>query len=277
MTKIVKIRLSLVVTYAVLFSFVLVTLVPIIAGCLTAFKPGVIQMASPPVWIFQPTLNNFYTVLVKKQNALNLFNSTIISSLAVLISLLVGIPAAYALTRFHIRGERYLLSWIISLRMIPPVIVILPFFVIFQQLGLYDTHLSLTLTYLSICIPLVIWMMRGYMADIPREIEEAAMVDGCNRLQALIRVVLPTMTTGIVATGLLALIFAWNDYIMAFILTGRRSRTMTVAVAGYITRTRIQWGELFAAEMLIIVPVVIVAILLRKHLVRGFTFGMVSK
>ena len=133
------------------------------------------------------------------------------------------------------------------------------------------------LVYLTIGIPLVIWMMRGYLINVPRDIEESAMVDGCNRLQAIWRVIVPMVKTSIIATGLLSLIFIWNDYIRALIITGGKTRTMPVAAAAFITRTNIRWGELFAAEVLIALPVIIIVIVLRKHLVRGFTFGMIGE
>ena len=271
-----KIGLGQAVKYLILILLTLLALAPIIAGFLTAFKPHLIAVASPPVWIFKPTIENFRVVLVERQNAKNLLNSVIASSSAVTISLLVGIPAAYGLSRLRIKGSRGLLSWLISLRMIPPVVVALPFFIIIRRVGLGDTYPAIILVYLSIGIPLVIWMMRGYMIKVPLAVEESAMVDGCTRLQALWRVVLPIVKTGIIATAFLTLIFIWNDYLMALILTGGGTRTMPVAAAAYITRTNIRWGELFAAQVLITTPVIIVILILRKHLVRGFTFGMIG-
>jgi multiple sugar transport system permease protein len=265
-----------VLAYVIIIIVTGLAIVPIIAGFLTAFKPGPIQMTSPPVWIFEPTLDNFYRILFEKKNYLNLINSLIVTVAAVGISLLVGVPAAYGLARFRMRGGKFLLSWIISLRMIPPVVVAVPFFVMFQAVNLYDSHLSLILAYLTFCIPVTIWIMRGFFAEIPSDLEESAMVDGCTRLEALRRVVLPVIVPGIIATALLVLMIAWNEYLLALILTGRESQTMPVAAARYITRTRVEWGELFAANMLIAVPVIVLAFALQKHLVRGLTFGMIE-
>jgi multiple sugar transport system permease protein len=265
-----------VLAYLVVILATGVTVVPILAGFVTAFKPGTIEIASPPVWVFEPTLDNFRRILFEKQNLSNLINSAIVTTLAVSISLLVGVPAAYALGRFHMRGRQQLLSWIISLRMIPPVVVAVPFFILFQSFGLYDSYLSLTLAYLSFCIPMVIWIMRGYFAEIPSQLEESAMVDGCSRLGAMRRVLLPVMVPGIVATALLVVMIAWNEYLLALILTGGSVQTMPVAAARYITRTRVEWGQLFAANMLIAVPVLVLAFALQKQLVRGLTFGMIE-
>ena len=265
-----------VLAYVVIIIATGLAIAPIITGFLTAFKPGPIQMTSPPVWIFEPTLDNFYRILFEKKNYLNLINSLIITVAAVGISLLVGVPAAYGLARFRMRGSKSLLSWIISLRMIPPVVVAVPFFAMFQSVNLYDSHLALTLVYLTFCIPVTIWIMRGFFAEIPSDVEESAMVDGCTRLDALRRVVLPLIVPGLIATALLVLMLAWNEYLLALILTGREAQTMPVAAARYITRTRVEWGELFAANMLIAVPMLALYFALQKHLVRGLTFGMIE-
>lgn len=265
-----------ILAYVIIIIATGLAIVPIIAGFVTAFKPGPIQIASPPVWIFEPTLANFHRVLFEKNNIHNLINSVIITVSAVGASLLVGIPAAYSLARLPMQGSRFVLSWIISLRMIPPVVVAVPFFVLFQTLDLYDTHLAVALAYLTFCIPLTVWILRGYFADIPRGLEESAMVDGCTRLQALRRVVLPVVMPGIIATALLVLMFAWNEYLLALILTGRNAQTLPVAAARYITRTRVAWGELFAANTLIAVPVIALAFALQRHLVRGLSFGMIE-
>lgn len=272
----VKRRVSQTVIYIILSLLALLAIIPIIASFITAFKPPVVAVAAPPVWVFQPTIENFRVVLFERDNIQNLLNSAIITFSAVFISLLVGFPAAYALSRFRMKGSKGLMSWIISLRMIPPVVVALPFFVILRTTRMIDTYYGLIIVYLTIGIPLVIWMMRGYLLNVPRAVEESAMVDGCNRLQALWRIIIPMVKTSIIATGLLSFIFMWNDYLMALILTGVNTRTMPVAAAAYITRTNIRWGELFAAEMLIAIPVIIIVIVLRKHLVRGFTFGMIG-
>ena len=268
--------LQVILAYLIVIPVAAVAVLPVAAGFITAFKPGPIQIASPPVWVFQPTLENFRRILIEKKNLSNLINSLIITASAAGIALLVGIPAAYSLARLRIHRRRFILLWIVSLRMIPPVVVAVPFFVLFQQLGLYDTHLALVLAYLTFCIPITIWIMRGYFAEIPRNLEESAMVDGCTRLGALWRVVLPVMVPGLAATALLVLMIAWNEYLLALILTGRDAQTMPVAAARYITRTRVEWGELFAANVLISTPVIALALLLQKHLVRGFTFGMMK-
>ena len=248
-------------------------LIPILAGFVTAFKPGLIQIASPPVWLFQPTLDNFERVLFAKKGLLNLRNSIIVTVLSIGVSLLVGVPAAYSLARLRMRGRQQLLGWIISLRMIPPVVVALPFFVLIDRMKLYDSYIGLSLTYLSFSIPMIIWIMRGYFARTPL-LEESAMVDGCSRLQAVVRVLLPVVMPGLAATALLVAMVAWNEYLLALILTGRNTATLPIAAVTYVTRVRVEWGELFAMNLIIAAPVLLLAATLRHHLVRGLTFGL---
>jgi multiple sugar transport system permease protein len=262
--------------YIILTMLAVIALVPITLGAITAFKPKLIWVASPPVWRFTPTLENLEYVLVSEGHLQNLISSLIVSTGAVTIALLVGIPAAYAFARFRFRGSQALLSWLISLRMVPPVVVGLPFYALFYRFGLRNTYHGLILVYLSFCIPLVIWIMRGYFAELPNAMEESAMVDGCSRLEALRWVVLPVVVPGVVATGLLVFIFAWSEYLLAVMLAGRETSTLPVAAASYVGLAWIEWGNLFAVNLVIMVPVIILALLLQSQLVRGLTFGLVE-
>jgi len=265
-----------VVAYLVFMVMAILVVIPLMAGLLTAFKPQIIWVSSPPIWIFTPTLENFEFVFVQRQNLLHLRNSLIIATGSVTIALILGVPAAYALARFRFRGSKGLLQWLISLRMIPPIVVVLPFYVLFQTFDLRNTHIGMILAYLTFLIPLVIWMMRGYFVEIPSAMEECAMVEGYSRLQALRKVVLPVVTPGIIATALLNFIFAWNEYFLALILGGRNTSTLPVATATYVGRARVEWGNLFAINLIIMVPVIILTIILRRQLVKGLSLGLVD-
>lgn len=265
-----------VVAYGIFIILAILVLVPMIAGVLTAFKPQIIWVSSPPVWTFQPTLENFEFVLGQRNNILHLRNSLIISIGSVTIALILGIPAAYALARFRFRGSKGLLQWLISLRMIPPIVVALPFYVLFQTFDLRNTHIGMMLAYLTFLIPLVIWMMRGYFVEIPSAMEECAMVEGYSRLGALWKVVLPAVLPGIIAAALLNFIFAWNEYFLALILGGRDTSTLPVAAATYVGRARVEWGNLFAINLIIMTPVLILTVLLRRRLVKGLSLGAVD-
>ena len=265
-----------IIAYLIFFILTLFILVPLGASILTAFKPQIIWVASPPVWVFSPTFENFEFVLIQRQNLLHLRNSLIISTGSVLLALILGIPAAYALARFRFRGSKGLLQWLISLRMIPPIVVGLPFYVLFQTFDLRDNHIGMMLAYLTFLIPLVIWMMRGYFMEIPSALEECAMVEGYSRLQALRKVVLPVITPGIIATALLNFIFAWNEFFLALILGGRSTSTLPVAAGTYVGRARVEWGNLFAINLIIMVPVILLTVILRRQLVKGLALGLVD-
>jgi ABC-type glycerol-3-phosphate transport system permease component len=265
-----------VLAYLILTVLAVLALLPIVLSALTAFKPKIIWVARPPVWIFTPTLENFEFILLSEGHLQNLINSLIISIGTVTVSLLVGVPAAYAFARFRFTASQFLLSWLISLRMIPPVVVGIPFYAMFYWAGLRNTHLGLILAYLSFSIPLAIWIMRGYFADLPSAMEESAMVDGCGRLEALRRVVLPVVAPGIMATGLLVFIFAWSEYLLAVMLSSRETATLPIAAATYVGLAEVAWGNVFAINLVIMVPVMILALVLQRQLLRGLTFGLVE-
>lgn len=264
------------IIYGIFIIMALLVLIPLTASILTAFKPQIIWVSSPPTWTFTPTLENFRFVLIQRQNTLHLRNSLIIASGSVAIAMLVGVPAAYALARFRFRGSKALLQWLISLRMIPPIVVALPFYMLFRTFDLRNTHIGMILAYLTFLIPLVIWMMRGYFVEIPSAMEECAMVEGHSRLGALRKVVLPVALPGMVATALLNFIFAWNEYFLALILAGRNTSTLPVAAATYVGRARVEWGNLFAINLIIMIPVIVLTLVLRRQLVKGLSLGTVD-
>jgi len=165
----------------------------------------------------------------------------------------------------------------LSTRMMPAVSVIIPFFLIMRTLGLFDTYLALIIVYVVFNLPLTIWMMRSYFNEIPKDLDEAAMVDGCSRLGAFLRVALPLSAPGLAATAILSFILTWNEFFLAMLLTGREAKTLPVMVTGFIQQTRgIVWGEMSAASTIILIPVIVFTLIVQKHLVRGLTFGAVK-
>ena len=265
-----------IISYFILTLLAIIGLLPILLGALTAFKPKALWVASPPVWIFTPTFENFRYMLFEEGRIINLKNSLIISISAVTIALMVGIPAAYAFARFRFSGSKALMSWFISLRMIPPVVIAIPFYAFVFQVGLRNTYTGLILAYMSFLIPLTIWIMRGYFIDIPRAMEESAMVDGLSRLGALRRVVLPVVYPGILATGLLVFIFAWSEYLLSVMLSSRETATLPVAAATYVGLAEVAWGQVFAINLIIMLPIIVLALILQRQLLRGLTFGMID-
>ena len=271
-----------ILAYVILIVMAALVLIPVLAGSLTAFKPQIIWVSSPPTWIFEPTLENFEFVFFTRQGWVHLRNSLIISIGSVVLALILGVPAAYGFARFRFRGSKALMQWLISLRMIPPIVVGLPFYAMFLflertfSIGLRDTYPGLIITYQTFLLPLVIWMMRGYFVELPAAMEESAMVEGYTRLGALVRVVMPVVWPGVVATALLNFIFAWNEFFLALILAGNRTSTLPMSAGTYVVRARVEWGNLFAVNLIIMVPVIVLTVILRQQLVKGLTFGILD-
>ncbi|MBE7470667.1 MAG: carbohydrate ABC transporter permease [Anaerolineae bacterium] len=291
----------------------LVGLVPIFIMGITAFKSRADVVAVPPRYIFQPTLEGVVFLLTErsqlsgkrledaKKNAENLGlferialqngqvingpsdfvmrlrNSLIIAGGSTIASVVLGVFAAYAFSRFNMPGKDDLLFFILSTRMLPAVVVTIPLFLMYRQLGLHDTHLGMILLYTVFNLSLTVWLLKGFIDEIPKEYEEAALVDGYSRLQAFYKIVLPQAATGIAATTVFALIFAWNEYAFALMLTSQAARTAPPAIATMQGRGGIEWSAIAAGSLVFLIPVVIVTFALRKHLLRGVTFGAIRQ
>lgn len=249
---------------------------PLLWFFLTAFKTRVDAFSIPPRILFTPTMENFRLVLTDGSFMGNYLNSIIIGTTTAVLSLLFGLPAAYALTRFDMKKKEDIAFWILSVRMAPPVMVILPFYLIFQQLHLLDTYTGIILVYLTVALPFVVWMMRGYFESISLDLENAARIDGASRLGAFLRIIIPLSTPGIVASAIFSFITAWNEFLFALILTGNKTKTTTVAVTGFISLEGIRWGEIAAAGTLICLPVIVFGLLIQKYLISGLTMGSVK-
>jgi len=230
----------------------------------------------PPVWLFAPTLTNYRSVF-GSQFPQFFIHSLVISLGTVSLSLLVGVPAAYALSRSKMRRKEDIDFFLLSTRMAPPVAFIIPFYLIWSRLHLIDTYPGLILVYMLFTIAFVVWMMRASFEAIPKELDQAALVDGCNKWGAFVRVALPSARTSLVATAILAILLTWNEFFYALILTSFNTETMPVAVPGYIGFARINWGELCAAATIIVVPVLFFAVLVQKYLMRGLVGGYGTK
>ncbi|MBE3640177.1 carbohydrate ABC transporter permease [Mangrovicoccus algicola] len=206
----------------------------------------------------------------------NLMDSLIVSLGTVAVGLSLSVTAAYAFSRFNFRGKRILMLQFLLINMFPLVLLILPLFVLFRVLGLLDTHAALIIANSTVAIPFSIWMMVSYMNGIPRSLDEAAMTDGCTRMQALRRVVLPLCLPGIIATGIYIFITSWNEYLYALTLGGRNVRTITVAVQTLIGEYEVQWGLLTAGGITGALPATILFLLVQKRLISGLTQGAVK-
>lgn len=244
----------------------------------TSFKIPEEYTSSPPVYFPQePHFRHYQRAMGEAGDGTKaLVDSLIISTSTTLITVVIGAAAAYSMARFDTGGTN-LSFWILSQRIIPPVAIILPMFLLYRTLKLIDTHIGLVLLYVVFNLPLAIWMMRSYIADIPQEIEESAMIDGASRLQVLWRIVLPLAAPGISATTVFVFIFAWTEFIFALVLSRNAVLTLPVLVSRFFTTQSYEWGVASAVAVVATLPVVILGLLVRRHFVRGLTMGAVRQ
>lgn len=250
-----------------------VILFPPVVLFLTSIKTELDALSFPPKWVFQPTLENYKHIFQFSPFMKYLLNSLTVASLNTVAVLVLGSLAAYSLARFRFKGADNIAFWILSVRMMPPVAAIIPIYIIMRNLRLLDTPWSLVITYLTFNLPFAVWMMRSFFREIPREIEESALVDGCSDFGAFWNVALPLVAPGLVATGILTFIFSWNEFLFALILTGSKAVTLPVGITGFMKETGINWGYMTAGGVLALIPVIIFTILVQKHLVKGLTMG----
>jgi len=295
---------------AIIIAFIM--LIPVIWMGMTAFKSLSDAVSVPPKVFFTPTVEGFVNLftqqrqlsdeevteyqqrtdlnwaeqlVLQRQKAIigqsqfagQLLNSLIIAGASTIFSVIFAVLSAYAFSRFEIPGKDDLLFFILSQRMLPAVVVTVPIFLMYRQLGLYDTHIGMIFLYTSFNLSFAVWLLKGFIDEIPKEYEEAALVDGYTRLQAFRKVVLPQAVTGIAATTVFSLIFSWNEYAFALMLTSDRARTAPPSIPLILGTGGIEWSTIAAGSMLFLIPVVIVTFILRKHLLRGVTFGAIRK
>jgi len=251
-------------------------LIPVFWTIITSIKPNLLIPKIPPAWWFKPTFEHYISIFSEKHFGLPLWNSFIIASVNTICCLAVGLPAAYSFSRFKIPGGDSLAFYFLTSRMAPPIVVILPLFLIFRRLGLIDTKIALIIAYMTFNFSFVIWMMKGFFAEIPTDLDDSAMIEGCSRFGAFWRVVLPLTTPGLAASAIFSFIFSWNEFLFALIFTSINAKTLPVAASGFITDRMVLWGKLCAASVVIYFPVIIFALLLRSYLVRGLTFGAIK-
>ena len=250
---------------------------PVIWGLLTSFKTERDVLAYPPKVIFEPTLANYREVLFGSASIVpNLASSLIVTACATALTMLFAIPAAYALARLDLPGRRGTGFYVLATQMLPPVGLIIPYYLVLQKLGALDTYSGLVVIYLTFALPFAIWLMVSYFEDIPREMEEAALLDRAGRLRALWYVILPQARGGIAVTTIFVFLNAWNEFLFAVVLGGNRVRPVTVAMYNFISVEQTLWAKLAAGAMLAMAPVIILGILAQRHIVKGLTVGAVK-
>jgi sorbitol/mannitol transport system permease protein len=254
----------------------LVFFFPIFWMFVTSFKTEADAFTYPPPLIFQPTLENYQIALNQSRYLDHLVNTLIITLFSMIAALALGIPAAYSLAYFPGKRSGFALSWIMSTRMLPPVGVIVPLYIIFKNLSLFDTHLGLILLYTAMNLPLVIWMMRSFLVDLPYEVLEAARIDGASLWQEIRRIILPLALPGMISTALLCFIFTWNEFFLAFNLTITQAPPLSVFIVSFKTSEGLFWAKMSAAATITALPVIIAGWIAQRQLVRGLTAGAVK-
>jgi multiple sugar transport system permease protein len=261
---------------AVVAAAIVIGVVPYLWMFLTSFKSRVDALADTPHWVFSPTLEPYHEVFLRKDYLPLVWNSVIIAVGSTILSLVLGVPAAYAFARLSFKRKEDLFFFFLTTRMAPAISVVVPMFVLFNHLGLVDTRSAVIFAHSTFNLSLVVWMMRGFFADIPAEIDEAAMLDGHTRAGAFVRVILPLAAPGVAATAVLCFILSWNEFLYAFILAAFESRTLTVGIPGLVTPHGTLWGQVAAVAVVATLPILLFTALVQKHLVRGLTFGAVK-
>jgi ABC-type glycerol-3-phosphate transport system permease component len=250
---------------------------PVLWAVLTSFKTERDVLAYPPKLLFPPTLANYADVLFGSATILpNLFSSLVVASAATVLTVVIAVPAAYALARLDFPAKRGTGFYVLATQMLPPVGLIIPYYLVLQKLAALDTYWGLTATYLTFSLPFAVWLMVSYFEDIPREMEEAALLDRAGRLRALWYVILPQARGGIAVTTIFVFLNAWNEFLFAVVLGGNRVRTVTVAMFNFISVEQTLWGKLAAGSVLAMAPVVILGLLAQRHIVKGLTVGAVK-
>jgi len=270
-----KVSLKEDLVYAILIGATIILVFPLFWLFSSAVKESRDIWSIPPVWIFRPILKHF-TLIFRERNFLKfLANSLIVAGGSTAISIFLGSLAAYGLSRFTIKGGKHIAFWIISLRMMPPIVIILPLYIFFGRLNLIDTHLGLILAHITLNLPFAVWMLMGFLRDIPREIEEAALTDGCGHIGTLFKILLPVIGPGLAATAVFCVIWSWNDFIFAFSLTSTEAATLPVPISGFLGDYIWEWSAFYAGGSIAALPIILLALIAQKYLVRGLTFGAV--
>lgn len=261
---------------------------PVFWIILTAFKTHNDALAIPPKWFFTPTLENFISVFnrtyIKGQEAVDtgfdlfFFNSIFIAGTSVLLALIIGTMAAYAFSRHPLKGNDTYLFIILTTRMLPPIVVIIPIFLMFRVTGMSGTYIGIIMLYTAFNLPFTIWMMKSFFDELSLDVEDAARIDGSSERKVFFKICMPQVKAGIAATAVFGLILTWNEFLFALLLTGVETRTVPVGMAQTIGGDiGVRWGLLAAIETLFLIPVFVVTFALQHHLLRGVTFGTIKR
>ncbi len=269
-------KISKILQLIVAIVLVVIVLSPVIWLFTTSLKTKLQSFALPPKLIFPATWMNYKTVLTHPDFLIGLRNSILIAVGTVIITSFFSITIGYTLARGQFKGKNALGLWLILARMVPPMGFILPLYIIFRYLHLLDSYTAMILTQMTITLPFGAWLMMGFFKQIPLEIEECALIDGCSKLQVLIRVSAPLAIPGIVTSSIFTFIYTWNEFLVALILTGSKTRTAPIFIQSFLSDSGLEWGLLAAAGCVVVLPIIIFSLFAQKGLIRGLMSGSVK-
>lgn len=259
--------------YVLVVVFVVPFMFPLYWMVSSSLKTPVDIIASPPIWTFQPTISNYLQVFQRNPFSQYILNSTVVAIGATLLGLLFGLPAAYSIARYRQKG---LALAILVARMTPGLTLLVPWFILFTRVQMIGSYWALIIAHATLTLPLTIWIMIGFYEDLPDEVLDAGLVDGCSVYGAFLRVALPLSLSGIVVSGILSFIWSWNEFLLSVVLSNTETRTLPVVVYNFIGEFQIEWGGVMASATVIVLPVLLLTLLVQRHIVKGLTAGSVK-
>jgi len=264
---------SSILFYVLVTTIALIVLFPFLWMLTSSFKTQVDIIAWPPKLFFEPTLQNYRKVFEEQDFLKYFLNSTIVGVVSVGLSLVLGLPAAYSISRYT---QKKLALFILLARLMPGISFLMPWYIIFSRLNLMDSYVALILSHMLIALPIVVWIMTTYFGTIPRELEESAMIDGAARQYAFLKIILPLSGPGIITATTLSFIFSWNNFMFSQVLSMERTKTLPIAVYNFISYAEVDWGGVMAAAVAIMVPAIALTMVFQKYVVKGLTMGAVK-
>ncbi len=262
------------VLYGIVLALIIIPILfPFIWMLMSSFKTQVDIISWPPKFVFKPVMQNYNRVFVEQNFLQYMQNSLIVSTVSVFFSLLLGLPAAYSIARYK---QKKLSVFILVARLMPGISFLMPWYIVFSRLRLMDSYIALILSHMLIALPLVVWVMSPYFDSVPRELEEAAMVDGLTQQSAFLKILLPLSGPGVVTATTLSFIFSWNNFMFSQVLSQQKTRTLPIAVYNFLSYVEVDWGAVMAAAVTIMAPAIILTMFFQKYVVKGLTMGAVK-
>ncbi len=266
------------IIHAILFTIMLVLIIvpilfPFVWMLMSSFKTQVDIISWPPKFIFSPVMQNYDRVFIEQDFLHYMKNSVVVSVVSVFFSLILGLPAAYSIARYK---QKKLSVFILIARLMPGISFLMPWYIVFSRLHLMDSYTALILSHMLIALPLVVWVMAPYFDSVPRELEEASMVDGLTQQSAFLKILLPLSGPGVVTATTLSFIFSWNNFMFSQVLSQQKTRTLPIAVYNFLSYVEVDWGAVMAAAVTIMAPAIILTMFFQKYVVKGLTMGAVK-